>query len=154
LCDSDYYLCWDEFHLYEEWEELTRARPRYVSSMDGLIMEDDKQERSNKDNPYNDGADEDCSQAFFSGASPVDGVSSLALVLSGGGSPLLEVRGKSFCVSCLDFCYNCLNKNFVQCWYAYPLRTNDVLGFPLRTGFNGLEVDRWVDQKTWFHPVW
>ncbi len=46
----------------------------------------------------------------FSGVSPINGVSFLGLVLSGGGSPLLEVWGKSFCVSCLDCSYTCLNK--------------------------------------------
>jgi hypothetical protein len=59
----------------------------------------------------------------------------------------LEVQGKSFCVSCLDFCYTCLNKKIVQRWYTYHTRTNEVWGFPLRTGFNGLEVDSWVDQE-------
>ena len=32
-------------------------------------------------------------------------------------------------------------------WYAYQARTNEAPGFPLRTGFNGLEVDPWVDQE-------
>jgi hypothetical protein len=35
----------------------------------------------------------------------------------------------------------------VQHWYAYQARTNEVPGFPLRTGFNGLDVDPWVDQE-------
>ncbi len=48
LCDNGYYLCGDEYHLYEEWEELTRARPRYISIMDGLIAEDDKQEMNDE----------------------------------------------------------------------------------------------------------
>ncbi len=65
LCDNDYYLCRDEYHLYKEREELTRARPRYISIMDGLITEDNKREMHNKENPYNIGADECCSQAFF-----------------------------------------------------------------------------------------
>jgi hypothetical protein len=83
----------------------------------------------------------------FSGVSLVDGVSLLAFILSRGGSPFLKVPGKSFCVSCLDFCYTCLHTNFVQRWYDYQARTNEAPGFPLRTGFNGLEVDHWVDQK-------
>ena len=45
--------------------------------------------------------------------SPVNGVSSFALISFGGGSLLLEVWGKAFCVSCLDFSYTCLHKNFV-----------------------------------------
>jgi hypothetical protein len=28
LYDDDYLLCRDEYHLYEEWEEVTRAKPR------------------------------------------------------------------------------------------------------------------------------
>jgi hypothetical protein len=83
----------------------------------------------------------------FSGVSPVDDVSLLALVLSGGGSPLLEAQGKSFCVSCLDFSHTCLHKNFAQRWYAYQTRTNEVPGFRLRTGCNGLGVDPRVDQE-------
>jgi hypothetical protein len=27
------------------------------------------------------------------------------------------------------------------------VRTNELPGFPLRTGFNGLKVDLWVDQE-------
>ena len=50
-------------------------------------------------------------------------------------------------MSCLDFTYICLHKNFVQCWYAYQARTNEAPGFLLRTCFNGLEVDPWVDQE-------
>jgi hypothetical protein len=65
LCDDGYPLCRDEYHLYEEWEERTRARPRYISIMDGLITEDDKQEMNNEENPYNKEAEEDCSQVFF-----------------------------------------------------------------------------------------
>ncbi len=84
---------------------------------------------------------------LFSGVSPVDGISLLALVPSGGGGPLLEVQGMLFCVSCQDFCYTCLNKNFWQCWYTYQARMNEAPGFPLRTGFNGLWVDPWVDQE-------
>ncbi len=59
----------------------------------------------------------------------------------------MEVRGKSFRVSCLDFSYTCLNKNFVYRWYTYQARTNQAPGFPLRTGFNGLQVNHRVDQE-------
>jgi hypothetical protein len=60
----------------------------------------------------------------------------------------LEVRGKSICVSCLDFSYTCINKNFAQHWYAYQVKTTEAPGFPLRIGYNGLEVDPWVDQES------
>jgi hypothetical protein len=61
LHDNDYYLCMNEYRLYKEWEELTRARP----IMDGLITEDDEQEMNDEENPYNDRVDKDCSRAFF-----------------------------------------------------------------------------------------
>jgi hypothetical protein len=51
--------------IYEEWEELTRARPRYISIMDGLIMEDNEREMNDKENPYDNKVDKDRSQAFF-----------------------------------------------------------------------------------------
>jgi hypothetical protein len=35
--------------------------------MDGLITEDDKRQMNDKENHYNNGADEDHSQAFFLG---------------------------------------------------------------------------------------
>jgi hypothetical protein len=50
-------------------------------------------------------------------------------------------------VSCLDFSYNCLYKKIVQHWYADQARTNQVPGFPLRTGLNGLEVNHEWDQE-------
>jgi hypothetical protein len=65
LCDNRYYLCRDEYYLYEEWDHFTRARPRYVSIMDGLITEDDEQEMNNKENHVKNGVDEDRSQVFF-----------------------------------------------------------------------------------------
>ena len=65
LCDNGYYLCRDEYHLYKEWEELTRARPRYISIMDGLITEDGEQEMNKEENPHNDGVDKDHSQVLY-----------------------------------------------------------------------------------------
>jgi hypothetical protein len=59
----------------------------------------------------------------------------------------LEVQGKSVCVSCLDFSYTCLNNKNAQRWYAYQARTNQALGFPLRTGLNGLQVDHQLDKE-------
>jgi hypothetical protein len=38
-------------------------------------------------------------------------------------------------------------QKFVQCWCTYQARTNEAPGFPLRTGYNGLEVDPRVDQE-------
>jgi hypothetical protein len=35
----------------------------------------------------------------------------------------------------------------MQRWYAYQARTNEAPGFPLRIGYNGLEVDPQVDQE-------
>ncbi len=78
--------------------------------MSGLVTEEEEQEMNDKENHVNNGSDNNRSQAFFL-ASPVNGVSSLALVSSGGGCLLSEVQGRSVCVSCLDFSYNCLNKN-------------------------------------------
>jgi hypothetical protein len=65
LCNKGYYLCRDEYYLYKEWEELTRAKPRYISIMDGLTMEDDEQDMNDKKNPYNNRAYKNCCQAFF-----------------------------------------------------------------------------------------
>ncbi len=42
LCDDDYSLYRDEHHLYKEWEEVFRARPRYISIMSGLVTEEDE----------------------------------------------------------------------------------------------------------------
>ncbi len=65
LCNDNYPLCNDEYHLYKEWEEVFRARPRYISIMSGLFTEEDEQEKNNEENHYDDGADKDRSQAFF-----------------------------------------------------------------------------------------
>ncbi len=65
LCNNGYYLFRDEYYLYKEWEELTRARPRYIIIMDGLITEDDEQDIYDKENPYNNRAYENCCQMFF-----------------------------------------------------------------------------------------
>ncbi len=65
LCNNGYYLSRDENHLYEEWEELTMASPRYISIMDGLITEDDKQDMNDEENLYDNRAYKNCFQAFF-----------------------------------------------------------------------------------------
>jgi hypothetical protein len=50
-----------------------------------------EREMNDEENPSDKRAYKNCWQAFFSGVSSVDGVSLLALVLSGGGGPLSEV---------------------------------------------------------------
>jgi hypothetical protein len=50
-------------------------------------------------------------------------------------------------VSCLDFSYTYLNIFFAHRRYAYQARIDEAPGFPLRTGYNGLEVDPRVDQE-------
>jgi hypothetical protein len=41
LYDDDNPLCYDEHDLYREWEEVFRARPKYISIMSGLVTEED-----------------------------------------------------------------------------------------------------------------
>jgi hypothetical protein len=65
LCDDVYPFCRDEYHLYKEWVEVTRARPRCISIKDELVTEEDEQEMNGKENFCKKGADEDRSQAFF-----------------------------------------------------------------------------------------
>jgi hypothetical protein len=43
LCDNNYMLCKDEYHLYNKWTRVTEGRPRYVSIMYGQITDKDKQ---------------------------------------------------------------------------------------------------------------
>ncbi len=33
LCDNNYMLCEDEYHLYDEWTQVMEGGPRYVSIM-------------------------------------------------------------------------------------------------------------------------
>jgi hypothetical protein len=65
LCNDDYSLCYDEHHLYKEWEEVFRARPKYISIAPGLVIEEDEQEMKDKENHYDNGSDKDHSRAFF-----------------------------------------------------------------------------------------
>jgi hypothetical protein len=65
LCNDNYSLCYDDHHLYEEWEEVFRARPKYISIMSGLVTEEEEREMNGKENHVNDGLDEGCSQEFF-----------------------------------------------------------------------------------------
>ncbi len=51
LCNNNHSLCRDEHHLYEEWEEVLKARPKYISIiMSGLITKEEEQEMNNKEN--------------------------------------------------------------------------------------------------------
>ncbi len=65
LRDDDYPLCRDEYHLYKEWEEVTRARPRYISIKDELVTEDNEQEMNDKENHYDKGADKKLQPGVF-----------------------------------------------------------------------------------------
>jgi hypothetical protein len=42
LCDNNYMLSKDEYHLYQEWTQVTEARPRYISIMYGWITDEDE----------------------------------------------------------------------------------------------------------------
>jgi hypothetical protein len=37
LCDNNYFLCKGEYHLYKEWAQVIKARPRYINIMSCLI---------------------------------------------------------------------------------------------------------------------
>jgi hypothetical protein len=50
LCNDNYSLCRDEHHFYEEWEEVLKTRPKYISIMSGLITKEEEQEMNNKKN--------------------------------------------------------------------------------------------------------
>ena len=42
-------LCKDEYHLYDEWTQVTEGRPRYVSIMYGRKITDEDERTWNKD---------------------------------------------------------------------------------------------------------
>jgi hypothetical protein len=58
-------LCKDEYHLYDEWTQVTEGRARFVSIIYGWIT--DKDERAwNKDKSrFDDSSDNSRRQAFF-----------------------------------------------------------------------------------------
>ncbi len=65
LFDDNYSLCRGEYHLYEEWEEVIMTKPQYISIMSGLIIEEEEQGMNDKENHFDDGLDDNRSQAFF-----------------------------------------------------------------------------------------
>jgi hypothetical protein len=65
LCNNNYMLCKDEYHLYEDWTQVTEARPRYISIMHGRITDEDEQEWNEDKNQFDDSSDNDRRQAFF-----------------------------------------------------------------------------------------
>jgi hypothetical protein len=60
LCNNNYMLCEDEYHLYDEWTQVTEGRPRYVSIMYGWITDKDEDESR-----FNDSSVDNHRQAFF-----------------------------------------------------------------------------------------
>jgi hypothetical protein len=46
-------------------QQSYQGKAQVISIMDELVTEEDEQEMNNKEKPYNEGADRDCSQAFF-----------------------------------------------------------------------------------------
>jgi hypothetical protein len=65
LCNNNYMLCEDEYHLYEEWTQVTEARPRYISIMYGWITDKDERVWNKDDNRFNNSSDNNRRQAFF-----------------------------------------------------------------------------------------
>jgi hypothetical protein len=65
LCDSNCFLCKDEYDLYEEWAQVIEAKPRYINIMSGLITDKDELAWNNKKNHVDDYSDDNCRQAFF-----------------------------------------------------------------------------------------
>jgi hypothetical protein len=65
LCNNNYMLCKDEYHLYKEWTQVTEARPRYISIMYSRITDKDKQAWNEDENQFNDSSDNNRRQAFF-----------------------------------------------------------------------------------------
>jgi hypothetical protein len=65
LCNNNYMLCEDEYHLYKEWTQVTEARPRYVSIMYGWITDEDEQAWNEDESRFDNSSDNDCRQAFF-----------------------------------------------------------------------------------------
>jgi hypothetical protein len=50
LCNNNYMLCEDEYHLYEELTQVTEARPRYISIMYGRITDKNVQSWNEDEN--------------------------------------------------------------------------------------------------------
>jgi hypothetical protein len=65
LHNNNYMLCKEEYHLYKEWTQVTEARPRYVSIMNGRITDKVKQAWNKDYNQFDDFSDNDRREAFF-----------------------------------------------------------------------------------------
>jgi hypothetical protein len=65
LCDNNYMLCEDEYHLYNEWTQVMQGRPRYISIMYSWITDKDKRAWNEEKSRFNDSFDNNCRQAFF-----------------------------------------------------------------------------------------
>jgi hypothetical protein len=64
LCNTNYMLCKDEYHLYKEWTQVTKARLRYVSIMYGWITDKDKRAWNEDKNRFSDSSNNARRQAF------------------------------------------------------------------------------------------
>jgi hypothetical protein len=65
LCDNNYMLCKDEYHLYNEWTQVMEGRPRYLSIMYGWITDEDEQAWNKDESQFDDSSDNNRWQAFF-----------------------------------------------------------------------------------------
>ncbi len=65
LCNDNYTLCKDEYHLYNEWTQVTEGRPRYISIMYGRITDEDEQAWREDESRFEDSSDNNRRQAFF-----------------------------------------------------------------------------------------
>jgi hypothetical protein len=65
LWDNNYMLSKDEYHLYNEWTQVTEGWPRHVSIMYGWITDKDKRAWNKDESWFNDSSDNDRRQAFF-----------------------------------------------------------------------------------------
>ncbi len=65
LCNNNYILCKDEYHLYNQWTQVMEGRPRYVSIMYGWIIDEDEQAWNEDESRFNDSSDNNRRHAFF-----------------------------------------------------------------------------------------
>jgi hypothetical protein len=65
LCNNNYMLCEDEYDLYEEWTQVTEARPRYISILNGRINDEDEQVWNDDKYRFDDSSDNNRRQVFF-----------------------------------------------------------------------------------------
>jgi hypothetical protein len=65
LGDNNYFFCRGEYHLYEEWAQVIKAKPRYINIMSGLIIGKNKQAWSDDEDHFDNYSDNGCRQVFF-----------------------------------------------------------------------------------------